>query len=203
MVNQSRALSLSQIQSEFERSIVIAMDPSNDSAIQEGGSATTTLNSFWLHQVCPKCKHTFRLGDEVNIAKDGTVLHNSALLPCAKPEILAPKASSETREFFIGLDKAWPPPKNMPVVRLDWTSEIGRTLLAQPIGAFQRYRCVVCSHTLRINDHVVICPCSPDNPLCQTAVHRDLIHGLHCLDAWNPGANGQSYCPVTSRKLNT
>jgi len=50
----------------------------------------------------------------------------------------------------------------------------------------------------------VICPCSPLEPLCQTAIHRDLIHGLHCLEAWNPGVNQQGkqrYCPITSRKI--
>ena len=202
MVYQSN-VSLSQIQSEFDRGLAVAMDPVNDAAIQKGGKAATTLSSSWLHQVCSVCKHTFRLGDEVEINIDGKVVHNSALLPCAQQDVASTQATSEVADFFSGLDKAWPPPLNMPVRRLDMTSDIGRNLLAAPIGVFRRSRCAVCSHTLRLHDHVVICPCSPHQPLCQTAVHRDLIHGLHCLDAWNPSANGQSYCPITSRKLNS
>lgn len=206
MASQSNPSS-KELRAEFDRSVAVAMDPSNDAAIQAGGKATTTLNSFWLHQVCPVCKHTFRLGDEVEIDANGTVLHNSALLPCAQQEVqevTVNQATSETTEFFTGLDEAWPPPQDMPVRRLDFETEIGKKLLVKPVGAFRRPSCAVCSHTLRLHDHVVICPCSPHEPLCQTAVHRDLLHGLHCLDAWNPSANsadGRAYCPVTSRKL--
>ncbi|NEO75337.1 hypothetical protein [Moorena sp. SIO4G3] len=181
----------------FDQGVAVAIDPANNVAIQQGGEAITTLNSYWLHQRCPVCSHTFRLGDEVYIAEDRTVRHNNALLPCAQGNATGSEPSPETSAFFAGLDTAWPPPKDMPIVRL----EAGHELLAPPLAGFQRHTCVVCGHTLRLNDHVVICPCSPHKPLCRIAVHRDLIHGLHCFDAWNPGANGQLYCPVTSRKL--
>ena len=181
----------------FDQGVAVAMDPVNKVAIQRGGEGTTTLSSYWLHQQCPVCAHTFRLGDEVYIGEDGTVRHNSALLPCAQSDVAKLEFSQETSAFFAGLDRAWPPPKDLPIVRLDE----GHELLAPPLAGFQRHTCAVCSHTLRQNDRVAICPCSPHQPLCQIAVHRDLIHDLNCLEAWNPGANGQSYCPVTSRKL--
>ncbi|MGK7874145.1 MAG: hypothetical protein AB4426_12770 [Xenococcaceae cyanobacterium] len=181
----------------FDHGVAVAIDPTNNDAIALGGQGTTTLNSYWLHQRCPVCSHTFRLGDEVEIAEDKSVRHNSALLPCAQGNVTALDPGQETSAFFAGLDAAWPPPKDIPIVRLEATHE----LLAPPLAGFQRHTCAVCGHSLRLNDHVVICPCSPHKPLCKIAVHRDLIHGLHCFDAWNPAANGQLYCPVTSRKL--
>ncbi|MEH2368483.1 hypothetical protein [Nostoc sp.] len=185
------------LRSDFEQGVIIATDPVNNTAIQRGGQGITTLNSYWLHQYCPICSHTFRLGDEVYIAEDRPVKHNSALLPCSKTDVSKWKFSEETSAFFMGLDTAWPPPQDIPVVRLD----AGHQLLAAPFAGFERHTCVVCGHTLRQNDRVVICPCSPDQPLCKIAVHRDLMHGLNCLEVWNPGANGQRYCPVTSKKL--
>jgi hypothetical protein len=195
MTEQTKTLL--NLRSDFDQGVSVAMDPVNNTAIQRGGQGITTLNSYWLHQRCPVCSHTFRLGDEVDIAEDGTVRHNSALLPCSHAHETKPVFSEETSAFFTGLDAAWPPPQDMPIVRLD----TGHQLLAPPRAGFQRHTCVVCSHTLRQNDRVVICPCSPHQPLCKIAVHRDIVHNLNCLEAWNPGANGQEYCPVTSRKL--
>jgi hypothetical protein len=180
------------------------MDTVNEESIQHGGQALTTLNSSWLHQVCIECDHTFRLGDEVDISKDGVVRHSSALLPCAKPDQKPDDIAAETTNFFQGMDETWPPPENMTIVRL----EKEHPLLAPPDGKFRRHKCVVCGHTFRLHDHVVICPCRANdkdmyNPSkkCMVAIHRDLIHGLHCLDAWNPNANNQKFCPVTLRKL--
>lgn len=183
--------------SAFKQGIAVAMDPVNNTAIQTGGEGITTLNSYWLHQHCPVCSHSFRLGDEVDIAEDGTVRHNSALLPCSQIDETKLEFSEQTSDFFTGLDKALPPPQDIPIVRLD----VGHYLLAPPIAGFKRHTCVVCSHTFRQNDRVVICPCSPNQPLCKIAVHRDVMHGLNCLEAWNPGINKQRYCPVTSKKL--
>lgn len=145
------------------------------------------------------CMHTFRLGDEVHIAEDTrTVRHSSALLPCSHQAGVIHEPEHEMRAFFAGLDEAWPPPQHIPIVRL----ESGHPLLAPPYRGFHRSTCAVCGHTFRLHDHVLICPCSPNSPLCQTAIHRDTLHGLHCFEAWNPGTNRQDYCPVTSRKLN-
>ncbi|OUL34974.1 hypothetical protein BV372_12770 [Nostoc sp. T09] len=185
------------LHSEFDKGVLIATDPVNNTAIQKGGKGITTLNSYWLHHYCPICSHTFRLGEEVYIAEDGTVKHDSALLQGNKADVSKWEFSQETSAFFMGLDTAWPLPQGLPVVRLDAVHQ----LLAPPFAGFQRHTCVVCSHTLRQNDQVVICPCSPHQPLCKIAVHRDLMHGLNCLELWNPGANRQYYCPVTSKKL--
>ncbi|MEM7578392.1 MAG: hypothetical protein AAF316_00825 [Cyanobacteria bacterium P01_A01_bin.80] len=210
----------SDLLASFKQGFAIATDPTNDVAIQKGGKAITTLNSYWLHRQCSVCSHTFRLGDEVYISEDGKVRHDTALLPCNQIYINQSNPfhinqshinqshinqshaneldfSEETSAFFAGLDKAFPPPLDIPIVRLD----TGHYLLKKPFQGFQRHRCVVCSHTFRQNDRVVICPCSPDEPKCKIAVHRDVMHGLNCLEAWNPGLNGQSYCPVTSRKI--
>ncbi len=185
------------ILSAFNQGVTVASDPANDSAIQSGGEALTNLNSYWLGEYCPVCFHTFRLGDEVIISKDGKVRHNSPLLPCSQNKQVSLESSHETSTFFDGLYESWPPPKDISVVRL----EQNHGLLAPPRAGFKRHSCAVCGHTLRLHDHVVICPCSPNEPKCLTAIHRDPIHGLHCFEAWNPGANKQEYCPVTSRKL--
>jgi hypothetical protein len=186
------------LRTAFNRGVAVAIDPANNEVIASGGQGITTLNSYWLHQRCSVCSHTFRLGDEVYITEEKIVQHNSALLPCAQGNLSESDPASGISRFFAGLEAAWPPPQDLPIVRL----EAGHELLAPPLAGFQRHTCAVCGHTLRLNDLVVICPCSPHQPLCRIAVHRDLIHGLHCFDAWNPGANNQLYCPVTSRKLN-
>jgi hypothetical protein len=185
------------VQDEFQRGIEDGINPSDDSARSSDGRTITTLHSHWLHARCPVCSHTFRLGDEVHIAEDGTVRHCSVLLACSQRLDSAQQASHETAEFFRGLDEAWPRPDDVPIFRL----EAGHELLAPPREGFRRRTCVVCGHTFRLHDEVVICPCSPNDPLCSAAVHRDVMNGLHCYEAWNPAANRQHYCPVTSRKL--
>jgi hypothetical protein len=186
-----------QLRIMVEQGIAAALDPVNDVAIQSGGRATTTLNSFWLHHRCSTCNHTFRLGDQVEVRGDGQVLHCSPLLPCAGGREVEVTSGPETAAFFFGLDEEWPPPEGIPIVRL----EVGHPLLAPRFRRLERHTCSVCGHTFRLHDQVVICPCSPHRPLCQAAIHRDPIHGLYCLDAWNPDANEQKYCPITSRQL--
>jgi hypothetical protein len=199
-MNDTSTSQKQDLTAELSRGIAVSMDPVNDLAIQTGGKATTTLNSHWLHQRCPACSHSFRLGDRVEInAETGVILHNSTLLPCAQGLNLDPMASPVTTDFFVGLDEAWPAPPDIQTRRL----EAGESLLKPPSNGFQRHTCFVCGHTFRLHDHVVICPCSPNQPRCEIAVHRDLIHGLHCFDAWNPRANKQRYCPVTLKELPT
>lgn len=194
--------SLEVLRHDLQRGEAEALDPVNAEAV-EGGRAVTTLQSRWLHRLCPVCGHTFRPGDEVDVAPDGTVRHDGGLLPCAvghdPDDDHSPareSAPAELADFFTGLHESWPPPDDLPVRRL----EEGDSLLDPPIHGFRRHTCAVCAHTLRPLDHVIICPCSPDRPLCAVAIHRDLLRGLHCWSAWDPGAVRQ-HCPATSREV--
>jgi hypothetical protein len=185
----------SALGADFEHGIASALDPANAGVVR-GGQAVTTLLSRWLHLRCPSCGHTFRPGDEVDVSADGTVRHQSALLPCAGGGTAESIASAASSEFFRGLDEAWPPPEDMPVVRL----ERGHPLLAPPLAAFRRHACVICGHTLRLYDSVILCPCSPWEPICSVAIHRDPLHGLHCWEAWRL-EDERRHCPVTSRLI--
>lgn len=172
-----------------------AMDPTNAEAVQ-GGRAVTTLQSRWLHLRCRTCGHTFRTGDAVEIAADGSVRHRSAELPCAGGVAGSDPGSPTITAFFAGIDEAWPPPRDLPVRRL----VPGDLLLSPPRGGFRRRACAVCGHTFRPHDHVIFCPCEPGSSSCLIAIHRDPVHGLHCWEDWNPGAY-QLHCPATSRQL--
>jgi hypothetical protein len=186
------------LRAELQRGIAAAMDPLNRGAVH-GGHAVTSLHSPWLHQPCPVCRHTFRVGDEVEIDRDTTVRHHSALLPCAGGELAARPKNSELNAFLAGLDHAWPPPPGVSVHRLEDGGQWQR-LLAAPTAGFRRHSCAVCGHTLRPLDMVVICPCEPGQPRCQVAIHRDPVHGLNCWDAWSPG-EFRLHCPATSRPI--
>jgi hypothetical protein len=185
------------LRSEFEYGRAAALDPTNAAAVA-GGKAVTTLRSSWLHQRCPTCGHTFRLGDEVEVEQDGTVRHRSAMLPCARGDgaLGQDAAAAESRSFFAGLDDSWPPPRDLPVLRL----EADHFLLVPPSGEFRRRSCAVCGHTFRLHDHVILCPCFPRQSRCIVAIHRDPMHGLRCWEQWNPG-EFLRYCPATSRRL--
>ncbi len=190
----TRGPSRAALQIEFEAGEAAALDPANEPAAT-GGHATTTLQSPWLHLRCRVCGHTFRPGDPVEVDSGGEAVHAGAALPCAGGDVAA-EANPEAAAFFDGLDETWPPPENLPVVRL----EAGHYLVAPPLAGFRRRTCAVCGHTFRPLDHVVQCPCFPEAPRCGVAIHRDPVHGLHCYDDWNPGAH-QLHCPATSRKL--
>ncbi len=186
------------LQADFAAGEAAAMDPANAPSAITGGRATTTLQSPWLHLRCKVCGHTFRPGDEVEVT-GGIAVHASGILPCAgnAGDDDAPLSTDlGAAEFFTGLDETWPPPKELPVVRL----EDGHFLLAPPMAGFRRRNCAVCGHTFRAHDHVVLCPCFPQAPRCRVAIHRDPVHGLHCLEDWNPGAH-KLHCPATSRQL--
>jgi hypothetical protein len=179
----------------FEAGLAEAADPANAASVA-GGHAVTTLRSRWLHLPCPLCRHTFRLGDEVDLGSDGVARHGPAVRVCGRRDACAVRSDAEAAEFFTGLEETWPPPPGLPVRRL----ALGHPLLAPPYAGFRRHTCAVCGHTLRPGDAIVRCPCSPSAPVCQVAIHRDPVQGLHCWDAWNPGGYLR-YCPATSRKL--
>jgi hypothetical protein len=78
--------------------------------------------------------------------------------------------------------------------------EAGHFLLTPPGNGFGRRSCAVCGHTFRLHDHVIFCPCHPQERKCIVAIHRDPVHGLRCWEEWSPGTTFR-YCPATSRRL--
>lgn len=178
---------------EFAIGLRAGLDPTN-AAAAAGGRAVTALRSPWLHRLCDRCGHTFRRGDPVDVAADHSVRHVESFAPCRSAESLAEAAEVEA-EFFEGVNAAWPAPDGARVERLS----LDHPLTRPPNRAFGRRRCAVCAHTFRAQDQVVICPCSPDAPLCSAAVHRDPAHQLHCWDDWQRA--GKRFCPATSRAL--
>src|SRR5262245_30123928 len=71
--------------------------------------AVTSLTSPWLYESCHACAHTFRLGDTVRRRETGDLVHDGPDLRCsAASERFAPANLDEVREFFGGLDAAWP-----------------------------------------------------------------------------------------------
>ena len=187
--------------SEIQRGIRAAMDPTNRDALS-GGRGVTTLQSSWLHQACPVCRHTFRVGDEVAVDAQGTPRHDSPDLPCGGSAHAVAVQGDELTAFFRGLDTAWPPPQGIPVWRLELGGMFSH-LLSPPFAGFRRHACAVCGHSLRPQDVVVICPCHAAGRTtrrCDIAIHRDSVRGLHCWDAWTHGELSR-YCPGTSQDV--
>lgn len=176
---------------QFEGGLLDATDPLNAS-VQPGGRAVTTLQSPWLHSICPECRHSFRPGDIVRVERQGLVRHDMAALPCAGQLDSRPNALT-SQGFYQGLDEAWPPPADVVLCRLEGS----HPLVSSPRVGFRRFSCAICSHTLREGDLVVLCPCHPEQPKCRVAIHRDALHGLHCWDAWL-SVEGRRFCPATS-----
>ena len=178
--------------------IAEAMDPDNASGDHDG-PIVTTRSSAWIYDSCVTCGHSFRAGDEVAVDETGIVRHHSAMLPCSgEGEFTGggDKARATIQAFFKGLEETWPPPEHLPIIRL----EEGHPLLAPPMGRMRRRSCAFCGHTFRPRDQVIICPCSPGEPKCLIAIHRDPMHGLNCWETWNPGSVLR-HCPMSSRPL--
>lgn len=177
----------------FDRGLGKGRDPTRrDPGLD--GSSRTTIRSPWLGKLCTRCGHTFRRGDVVATAMTDEVRHGGV---CPDEEAMSTLASSREREaFYAGVASAHPPPPGLSLVRL----LPGDPRLAAPGPLGRRPSCVICGHTLRPFDEVVVCPCSPEAPLCRGAVHRDAIRTMYCFDEWQKSKIGQ-HCPVTSRKL--
>jgi len=180
--------------SQFELGLSAGADPLNAATIA-GGPAHTTLDSAWLHQRCPLCSHTFRIGDRVVSERvPGKITHTGAGSRCDIAGNDTRQVES-LREFFRGLvDRV--PAAERAIVRYLLP---GDELLAPPIHGFTRSQCAVCGHTLRPFDSVVICPCSPDQQRCRTAIHHDPSRGIQCWLDWKSEIT-QDYCPTTSRR---
>lgn len=181
---------------ELRRGEQAAVDEGMALVMAKGGVAVTLVTSPWLFQICPECLHTFRVGDEVEVELDKSIRHAGSRGQCLCELAGTADPAGEAARFYEGLNEAWPAPEEFHILRL----EPGHELLARPRGATGRRSCAICAHTFRPNDLVVICPCSPAEPLCAAAIHRDVIHNMTCWDAWNPD-KVREYCPVTSRRL--
>lgn len=173
---------------EFEAGLALGLDPDSTQVKTESDADAsqriTTLRSRWLHRRCSCCGHSFRLGDEVALATNGTVLHDMVGLRCAGGADANASDQDSKQAFYQGLDEAWPTPASACIERL----EGNHYLLAPPRSGLARAACRICGHTFRPGDHVVICPCSPSlnaaERKCVAAVHRDTLNQLHCLDEW-------------------
>ncbi|MFI0980889.1 hypothetical protein ACH4SP_28260 [Streptomyces sp. NPDC021093] len=181
----------------FEVGMAAGLDPQEETG-RTGESAVTHISSPWNHRLCTTCRHSFRRGDPVHLGDD--VAHLDPALECAgstsadptSTSAAAPTGSSESAAFAAGVLATWPPVDGVPVVPLgtgDWQ-------VADPVVHGARPpRCLYCAHTFRTGEHVVLCPCAPDRPVCGAAVHRDPAAGLVCWESWRPEGR-LAVCPV-------
>lgn len=172
---------------EFQRGVLCGRDPNNAETVQ-GGVATTSLRSPWLHQRCGRCDHSFRRGDRVELLASGAVVHTEGTGFCRSDGEATTTAVAD--EFFAGF-VAGCPPRSGKVVRLMPKDP------ALVRGPFGRKRCAVCGHTLRPYDEVIVCLCQPDAPRCAAMVHHDPVHQMPCTQDWADRA-GKRSCPVTA-----
>jgi hypothetical protein len=186
---------------EFNSGFNASMDPSNKNKL-DGGDAITTISSAWLHTKCKKCKHSFRLDDVVFIDERHDVYHNTKLLRCAEGHFFTESAEDHdvTFEYYTGILDSYKPDGNFAAYIINRENDDVSFLLAEPIGGLKRYQCGICSHTLRVNDIIVLCPCHPENPRCRLAIHWDPFRGLNCWGEWSSNKS-QSHCPAFSNLL--
>ena len=194
MTDQSSS-SREQLTCQWQQGYTKALTPTLPQAIEKSDEVVTRSSSPWIHQrQCPRCLHTFRIGDRVTLHPGNPTVHAKSMKFCQSSDSSEPQTSSETDAFFRGLDRAWQPPEDLLVTRL----ESGHELLAPPANGRRRRSCAVCHHTFRSGDRVIICPCNPAKPFCSVAVHRDPIQGLNCWQIWNPNSSQAKYCLMTS-----
>jgi hypothetical protein len=108
----------------------------------------------------------------------------------------AAAAADDLAAFASGLLASWPPAGDVPVVRLAPHAP----QVARPDMGPNAPTCLVCGHTFRPGEHVVVCPCGMHRESCVAAVHRDPVAGLSCWDDWQPGGI-LTRCPVTLKRV--
>jgi hypothetical protein len=185
-------------EAEFEVGVAAAFDPQKYLHGDVIGAALTGVNSWWNHLLCDRCGHSFRRGERVVVTAAPRTAHHADLPEeCGADlgsESPAPPLAAETAavaDFSDGVEDAWPS-GGIPVRTLaaaDWW-------VTRPPAPMQRTRCLVCAHTLRAGERVVVCPCSPERPECQAVIHRDPAAGLICWETWRPTGTVTS-CPIT------
>ncbi len=190
-----------------------ATDGADDGPLGRDGSRTavTHSESWWTHLRCTRCRHTFRRGDRVRLRGDAatgdaaSVVHLGPALRCADEVAGTRHPSSggdaagdaeELAAFAAGLLAAWPPVGDAPVVRL----AVHASQVARPDMGPDAPACLVCGHTFRPGEHVVVCPCGVHRAVCVAAVHRDPVAGLTCWDDWRPDGE-LTHCPVTLNRV--
>ena len=156
------------------------------------GEAVTHGTSWWHTTPCVTCGHTFRRGDRVRVdAAARRVGHLDSRLGCLTPAASVAEAGLDSAEFSAGMLAAWPIRDGVSVIRTDHVP----TLLDPPAHGFRRSSCLFCAHTFRPGEIVVLCPCTPFRPRCESAVHRDPAQGLTCWESWHPDSRVK-VCPV-------
>ena len=169
------------IKTRFEAGLAGGLDEAAAAIVE--GVAVTGLRSRWLHRLCARCGHSFRVGDRVRVGEDGAAVHDMPGL-CVPAgigaETISEAVSADRRAFLTAMEAVCSPPRLVPTLRL----EPGHPLLASPSPGLRRAYCRICGHTFRLLEQVVICPCDPDEPRCRVAVHRDAARQLHCWDDW-------------------
>ncbi|MFI5893097.1 hypothetical protein ACIA5D_23605 [Actinoplanes sp. NPDC051513] len=173
-----------------------AADPPPQLDTAQDGASVTGVTSWWHNDRCTHCGHTFRRNDVVQVdGRTRTVTHLDPVLSC-EVEGEPGTDDADVSAFVSGLLAAWPTAGDVPTVSTDEASY----LLAPADRGFRRRSCLVCAHSFRPAEMVIICPCEPAERRCRAAVHRDPAQGLVCWEAWLPASELRA-CPVTTRNL--
>jgi hypothetical protein len=183
---------------DFEQGLLAGAE---SHSLPTGDSARITATSRWLNRRCGRCNHTFRRGDPVRVDPgSGDVRHLDPATHCGS-DADDVAASPAAEAFIAGLLQAWPAAGEVPVFRL----AEGDLQVATPGAGPLAMTCLVCGHTFRPGDYVVVCPCAQDvddprRAFCSVSVHRDPARGLNCWDDWLPAGRPRR-CPRTVEKL--
>jgi hypothetical protein len=181
---------------EFTAGIDDGFDPQPAGDDERAGELVTHAFSWWNTATCTGCGHTFRRGDRVRADPVLRVVrHLDAALGCLTPAGDG-HGAEPVGDFVAGLLDEFPLPPELPAVRTDDV----HGLLAPPDRGFARNACLVCGHTFRPDEFVIVCPCRPAERRCRAAVHRDPIRGLVCRENWRAGTEVET-CPITLRKV--
>lgn len=148
---------------------------------RESGAVQVTARSLVTGKVCPRCGHSFRIGELVMIGG----LENDTLTAehadgCPSAAVRATPREREVQHTFTAVLKAlFPSEAGGSPSRLN-AKCLGLGLAYHP----HRRRCMLCAHTLRIGERVVLCPCGRDPVACGNSLHDDPARGLDCLTTW-------------------
>lgn len=167
--------------------------------------AVTERQSYWLKDICPRSRHSFRIGDRVEIDNNGDVQHDDETFQRlvgggddAKDDAAA--SDGAVIDFLKGA-YSLTPPDEQPYLKLLLP---GDPLVAMPEARFKRHVCAVCNHTLRPGETVLICPCDAINKTkgrkCMIAMHHDVANGLYCFGEWS-SYQKELFCPAFLKKI--